>query len=185
MKNKIVKLFILGSVITSFLFVLFFGFNVNAEEAPTTDETPTQEVVEEEVEVVEETPTKQEEEINGFIEYFKSWKVEDIKAWVILIASKLGVDAVSLLVLVIYIIRLRLKNIKEDEKYQALKTKLDVEHQKQVEDLMNEFNEKLAEIQASVIDTIKAQDEAKKEEIKGNIATLKNQLDNIKADIEK
>lgn len=179
MKNKIVKLFILGSVITSFLFVLFFGFNVNAEENAEPQEETTQEVVEPTQEEVKE------EETNGFIEYFKDWKVEDIKAWVVVIMSKLGIDAATLLVLVIYIIRLRLKNIKEDEKYQALKTKLDVEHQKQVEDLMNEFNEKLAEIQASVIDTIKAQDEAKKEEIKGNISVLKNQLDNIKADIEK
>lgn len=198
MKNKkFVKLFILGSVITSFLFVLFFGVNVNAEEIETPNtENETTEVVENETPTTDEQTQEQEEQnqeqpveqtnnSNGFIEYFSGWSVDNVKAWVVGLIAKTGLDAGVLLVLVIYLLKLRIKNIKDSEKYQELKASLDAEHQKEVERIEKSFDDRLAEIQAYIVDYVKQQDEAKKEEIKGNIATLKTQLDNIKADIEK
>ena len=191
MKKNLIKLFILGSVITSFLFVLFLGVNVNAEEVENTEPT-TQETTDENSEVLnneEETETNVVEEIqeetNSVFEYFKSWTASDIKAWIGVIATKLGIDTLTILGLVFYFIRAKVREAKQTEFYNELITKLDAEHQKKVEDLIAEFDSKLAEVQNAVIDTLNAQDEAKRQEAEQNLDTLKAQIENIKADIEK
>ena len=191
MKKNLIKLFILGSVITSFLFVLFLGVNVNAEEVENTEPT-TQETTDENSEVLnneEETETNVVEEIqeetNSVFEYFKSWTASDIKAWIGVLATKLGIDTLTILGLVFYFIRAKVREAKQTEFYNELITKLDAEHQKKVEDLIAEFDSKLAEVQNAVIDTLNAQDEAKRQEAEQNLDTLKAQIENIKADIEK
>lgn len=191
MKKNLIKLFILGSVITSFLFVLFLGVNVNAEEVENTEPT-TQETTAENSEVSnneEETETNVvdeiQEETNSVFEYFKSWTASDIKAWIGVLATKLGIDTLTILGLVFYFIRTKVREAKQTEFYNELITKLDAEHQKKVEDLIAEFDSKLAEVQNAVIDTLNAQDEAKRQEAEQNLDTLKAQIENIKADIEK
>ena len=177
MKKNLIKLFILGSVITSFLFVLFLGFNVNAEEVENTDPT-TQEQVNEVVDEVQENT-------NEIIEYFKSWTMDDIKAWIGVIATKLGIDTLTILGLVFYFIRVKIKEARQTEFYKDLVTKMDAEHQKKVEDLIAEFDSKLEEVQKAVVDTLNAQDEAKRIEAEQNLDTLKAQIEAIKTDIEK
>ena len=191
MKKNLIKLFILGSVITSFLFVLFLGVNVNAEEVENTEPT-TQETTDENSEVLnneEETETNVVEEIqeetNSVFEYFKTWTASDIKAWIGVLATKLGIDTLTILGLVFYFIRAKVREAKQTEFYNELIAKLDAEHQKKVEDLIAEFDSKLAEVQNAVIDTLNAQDEAKRQEAEQNLDTLKAQIENIKADIEK
>lgn len=191
MKKNLIKLFILGSVITFFLFVLFLGVNVNAEEVENTEPT-TQETTDENSEVLnneEETETNVVEEIqeetNSVFEYFKSWTASDIKAWIGVLATKLGIDTLTILGLVFYFIRAKVREAKQTEFYNELITKLDAEHQKKVEELIAEFDSKLAEVQNAVIDTLNAQDEAKRQEAEQNLDTLKAQIENIKADIEK
>ena len=146
MKNNLIKLFILGSVITSFLFVLFLGFNVNAEEVENTEPT-TQEQVNEVVDEVQENT-------NEIIEYFKSWTMDDIKAWIGVIATKLGIDTLTILGLVFYFIRVKVRESRQTEFYKDLVTKMDAEHQKKVEDLIAEFDSKLEEVQKAVVDTL-------------------------------
>ena len=177
MKKNLIKLFILGSVITSFLFVLFFGFNVNAEEVENTEPT-TQEQVNEVVDDVQE-------ETNSVFEYFKSWTASDIKAWIGVLAAKLGIDTLTILGLVFYFIRVKVRESRQTEFYKELITKLDAEHQKKVEDLIAEFDSKLEEVQNAVVDTLNAQDEAKRKEAEANLDTLKAQIEAIKTDIEK
>ena len=182
MKKNFIKLFILGSVITSFLFVLFLGFNVNAEEVentePTTQETTTQEQVNDVVDEVQENT-------NEIIEYFKGWTMDDIKAWIGVIATKLGIDTLTILGLVFYFIRVKVRESRQTEFYKDLVTKMDAEHQKKVEDLIAEFDSKLEEVQKAVVDTLNAQDEAKRKEAEQNLDTLKAQIEAIKTDIEK
>lgn len=191
MKKNLIKLFVLGSVITSFLFVLFLGVNVNAEEVentePTTQETTTEnsEALNNEEETETNVVEEIQEETNSVFEYFKSWTASDIKAWIGVLATKLGIDTLTILGLVFYFIRAKLREAKQTEFYNELITKLDAEHQKKVEDLIAEFDSKLAEVQNAVIDTLNAQDEAKRQEAEQNLDTLKAQIENIKADIEK
>lgn len=191
MKKNLIKLFVLGSVITSFLFVLFLGVNVNAEEVentePTTQETTTEnsEALNNEEETETNVVEEIQEETNSVFEYFKSWTASDIKAWIGVLATKLGIDTLTILGLVFYFIRAKVREAKQTEFYNELITKLDTEHQKKVEDLIAEFDSKLAEVQNAVIDTLNAQDEAKRQEAEQNLDTLKAQIENIKADIEK
>ena len=105
--------------------------------------------------------------------------------WIGVIATKLGIDTLTILGLVFYFIRAKVRESKQTEFYNELITKLDAEHQKKVEDLIAEFDSKLAEVQNAVIDTLNAQDEAKRQEAEQNLDTLKAQIENIKADIEK
>lgn len=187
MKKNLIKLFVLGSVITSFLFVLFLGVSVNAEEVENTESTTTEnsETLNNEEETETNVVEEIQEETNSVFEYFKTWTASDIKAWIGVIATKLGIDTLTILGLVFYFIRAKVKEAKQTEFYNALITQLDAEHQKKVEDLIAEFDSKLAEVQNAVVDTLNAQDEAKRQEAEQNLDTLKAQIENIKADIEK
>lgn len=185
MKKNLIKLFILGSVITSFLFVLFLGFNVNAEEVENTEPTTQETTIETNVQEVNEVVDEVQENTNEIIEYFKSWTMDDIKAWIGVIATKLGIDTLTILGLVFYFIRVKIKEARQTEFYKDLVTKMDVEHQKKVEDLVAEFDSKLEEVQKAVVDTLNAQDEAKRKEAEQNLDTLKAQIEAIKTDIEK
>ena len=187
MKKNLIKLFVLGSVITSFLFVLFLGVNVNAEEVENTEPTTTEnsETLNNEEETETNVVEEIQEETNSVFEYFKTWTASDIKAWIGVIATKLGIDTLTILGLVFYFIRAKVREAKQTEFYNELIAKLDAEHQKKVEDLIAEFDSKLAEVQNAVIDTLNAQDEAKRQEAEQNLDTLKAQIENIKADIEK
>lgn len=190
--KKFIKLFVLGSVITSFLLCLFFGFSVNAEEVENTEPT----TQEEQPEVQEQETTTTQEEVNQvideaqantneIIEYFKGWTMGDIKAWISVACTKLGIDTLTILGFVIYFIRSKVKDYKQNEFYKELTSKMDAEHQAKMEELIAEFDFKLEEVQKAVVDTLNQQDEAKRKEAEANLDTLKAQIENLKADIEK
>ena len=185
MKKNLIKLFILGSVITSFLFVLFLGFDVNAEEVENTEPTTQETTIKTNVQEVNEAVDEVQENTNEIIEYFKGWTMDDIKAWIGVIATKLGIDTLTILGLVFYFIRVKVRESRQTEFYKELVTKMDAEHQKKVEDLIAEFDSKLEEVQNAVVDTLNAQDEAKRKEAEQNLDTLKAQIEAIKTDIEK
>ena len=163
MKNNRLFKILLGGLITSFLLVMCFTFTLTfAEEA-----------------------TEEESKIQTAIEWVKTWSVNDLKGWIIGAFSFLGVNATVLFGLAISLIRTKVKEHKQSEFYKELIAKLDAEHQKKVEDMMQEFIDKLDGVQASVNDTIESLDEKKKEEAKTSIEVLKKNLDEIKVEVEK
>ena len=176
MKNKIVKLFILGSVITSFLFVLFFGFNVNAEETPTTDETPTQEVVEPTQEEVKE----EEEKINAIVDFLSKLNKDELmniittlKNWLIAIGIT---GVVSLLAAIVGLIA-ALAKLKNEKIRNSQLTK--EEQDKRIED-----NNKTQDVIVKEVDSVKlllldfmnGLSDKDKEQVSSNIANVKARL---------
>lgn len=169
MKNNRLLKVILGVMITSFIFVLCFGLTVvyGAEE------------------VAEETTKESTSVITSALEWLNQIDAAAVKGWLGGLIAYLGANILVILALVIKIIMNKSKEYKQTQFYQELITKMDTEHQKKVEDLMQEFIDKLDGVQASVNDTIATLDEKKKEEAKTNIEVLKKNLDDIKVDLEK
>lgn len=160
--NKLVKI-LLGGLITSFLLVLCFTFTLTFAD-----------------EVKEE-----ESAVQTAIEWVRTWSVDDLKGWIIGAFSFLGVNATVLFGLAISLVRTKVKEHKQSEFYKELIAKLDAEHQEKVENMIQEFIDKLDGVQASVNDTIESLDEKKKEEAKTSIEVLKKNLDEIKVEVEK
>lgn len=171
MKNNRLFKVILGVAITSFIFALCFAFGgvFAAEEVAATEETT--------------------EEATGVIvsalDWFKQIDAEAVKGWLGGLIAYLGANILVILALVIKIIMSKSKEYKQSQFYQELITKMDADHQKKVEELIESFNTKLDGVQASLNDTIVNLDEKKKEEAKTNIEVLKKNLDDIKVDLEK
>ena len=163
MKNNRLFKILLGGLITSFLLVLCFTFTLTFAD-----------------EVNEE-----ESAVQTAIEWVRTWSVDDLKGWIIGAFSFLGVNATVLFGLAISLIRTKVKEHKQSEFYKELIAKLDADHQAKVEDMMQEFIDKLDGVQASVNDTIESLDEKKKEEAKTSIEVLKKNLDEIKVEVEK
>ena len=179
--------FLFASVVLALGFLFcFYVVSVNAETEPVVDEQ--QEVVENQEQQETEQPEEQEEvkeDVKSALAWFKSLDAESVKGWLVAIASYLSANALVLLALVIKLVLSKTKEYKQDKFYQELKAKMDAEHQKEMEDLMEELNQKLVDVQASVNNTIASLDEKKKEEAKTNIELLKKNLDEIKVDLEK
>lgn len=163
--NKLVKIFI-GSMIATFIFVFAFTFtSVFAAEG--------------------ETASEEANAVKTAIEWIKTWSVDDLKGWIIGVFSFLGVNAITLFGLALSLIRTKIREHKQSQFYQELIAKLDADHQKKVEDLIEKFNSKLDGVQESVNQTIESLDEKKKEEAKTNIEVLKKNLDEIKVELDK
>ncbi len=195
--------FLFGSIVLAlgFLFCVV-GLSVNAEteaEQPATDET--QEVVNEEVtetteqqEVVENTeqqeqeqPTEEEvvEKVNSALAWLKQIDAESVKGWLIAIASYLGANILVLLALVIKLVLSKTKEYKQTEFWNQVVAKMDQEHQEKVEKLVEEFNTKMVELQDDLKQEMAKLDDEKKKVAANNIALLKDNLQDIKEDLEK
>ena len=133
----------------------------------------------------EETTQEATQEASNVVDWLKTWSIDDIKAWIVVLASKLGIDVTLLFTLAIALIRTKVREARTTEFYKELIAKLDAEHQKKVEDMILEFDEKLAKVEATVTDSIKMLDEKKRKEADDEIAVLKNKLEEIKIETEK
>lgn len=136
----------------------------------------------------EETAEETQEAQNTFqsaIDCIKSWSVDDLKGLIIGAFSFLGVNSAIFLSMAIALIKIRLTKVQQDKFYTELKAKLDAEHQKEVDDLLKSIDTKLTESQNIILDEVKNLDEKKKAEAESNIEVLKNNLENIKVELEK
>ena len=183
--------FLFGSIVLAlgFLFCVV-GVSVSAE---TVEPQPTDETQEVENEEVTETTEQQEEEtdkavaedVKSAFAWLKSLDAESVKGWLIAIASYLGANVLVLLALVIKLILSKTKEYKQTEFWNQVVAKMDQEHQEKVEKLIEEFNIKMVELQGDLKQEIAKLDDEKKEVARNNIAILKNNLDDIKVDLEK
>ena len=180
MKNKIVKLFILGSVITSFLFVLFFGFNVNAEENAEPQEETTQEVVEPTQEEVKEEVKEEEEKINAIVDFLSKLNKDELmniittlKNWLIAIGV---VGTISLLTAIIGLIAALTKLKNEKIRNQQLTKE---EQDKRIEDNNNTQKTIVKEadsVKLLLLDFMNGLSDKDKEQVSSNIANVKARL---------
>lgn len=194
MKKKTIFKVILGSVIASFLFVFTFMLvnPVHAEEVenttPATTETTTNEE-ETTTTTIDTTPSEVVEQTNTAlktaVDFIKNFSSDDARAWFIALCTKLGIDTALLFGLAFGLLRTRLKEHRQSEFYKELMAKMDAQHQEKVEQLVQEFDNKLIEVQNVVTDSIKQLDEKKRKEAEDDIAVLKNNLETLKAEIEK
>ena len=169
MKNNRLFKVLLGGMIASFILVFAFTFTGVCFAAE---------------EVAAET-TEATTKIQSALDWLKQISAEDLKGWFIGFITFLGANATIFLGVGIALIKAKTSKIQQSQFYEDLKAKMVAEHQTKMENLFNDFNAKLDDVQASLKDTIANLDEKKKEEAKNNIAVLKNELDNIKVDLEK
>ena len=178
---------LLGSIVLALgFFFCFCMVSVNAEELPATDEQ--QEVVNEEVTETTEQEEEQEEvveDVKSALAWFKSLDAESVKGWLIAIASYLGANVFVLLALVIKLILAKTKEYKQTEFWNQVVAKMDQEHQEKVEKLVEEFNAKMVELQDELKQEMAKLDDEKKKVAANNIAVLKDNLNDIKEDLEK
>ena len=78
----------------------------------------------------EETTQEATKEASNVVEWLKTWSIDDIKAWIVVLASKLGIDVTLLFTLAIALIRTKVREARTTEFYKELIAKLDAEHQK-------------------------------------------------------
>lgn len=167
MKNRTIKFLIGGWLVTTFIFALIFtcGFVFAAEE--------TQEA------------TAESGTITSVVDWIKSLSIDEVKGWLAALFVKLGIDAGTLIVLAIALIKARLTKVKQDKFYLELQAKLDEEHKRQLREAYDRFNTRLEELHNLLINEVKNLDEKKRAEAESNIETLKNNLENIKVELEK
>ena len=176
------KLFVLGCVITSFLFVLFFGFNVNAEEAPESTETPTQEVEN------AESNEGEEEKINKLVDFVQSLNedelvgmINEVKTWFISLGI---VGIVGILTAVISLIA-AITKLRNEKIRNSNLTKEEAE--KRVEDnnkTQDTIVKECDNIKLLLLDFMNGLEDGEKEQVKSNIANVKARLLELKNDDE-
>lgn len=188
-----------GSIVLAlgFLFCVV-GLSVNAEteaEQPATDET--QEVVNEEVTETTEQEEEQEEVVEDkeekslletaefIIKFLQNTNIESVKTRFYSLLAGLGIDFTLLGILIVWLIKLKVKQFRSSENWQELKAKLDVKHQQEMEQKADEYEEKLDEVKNILLEQIKSFDDEKKKVAANNIALLKDNLQDIKEDLEK
>lgn len=164
MKNRTIKFLIGGWLVTTFIFALIFtcGFVFAAEEAQAESNA-----------------------ITSAVDWIKSLSIDEIKGWLTALFVKLGIDAGTLIVLAIALVKARVTNVKQDKFYLELQAKLDEEHKRQLSEAYDQFNTRLEELHNILINEVKNLDEKKRAEAESNIETLKNNLENIKVELEK
>lgn len=183
--TKRIKFLFAGIVLAlGFLFCVV-GVSVNADELPQDEQ---QEVVENQDNQETEQPEEQEEvkqDIKNALDWFKSLDAESVKGWLIGLASYLGANVLVLLALVIKLVLSKTKEYKQTEFWNQVVAKMDQEHQEKVEKLVEEFNAKMVELQGDLKQEIAKLDDEKKKVAANNIAVLKDNLNEIKVDLEK
>lgn len=185
--KKFIKLLIAGTMMISAFFFGAFVFTTHAAE-PTVEET-TSEVIETEAPAEEDIiDSKEVEKIvdtaNSFMAWVKQLDMQEVKTWIIAFMAKLGIDTALILSMLIYIVRSKLKEAKDSKFYKDLMAKMDAEHQKQIEDLIKSFDEKLQKLNSNVIDSIKKQNSEKRELAKNNVDEMRAALGEIKVNLD-
>ena len=142
MRKNLVKFILLGSIITYFLFILFLGFNVNAEEVENTNPEP------ETQEVVENTEEAKEEKINEIVDFLSKLNKDELmgiitslKNWIIAIGVT-GVIALltALIGLIAAIAKLHNEKIRNSQLREEEKAKRVEDNNKTVETIKEEIN---------------------------------------------
>ena len=199
-KNTLIKLF----VFIGFAFMALFAFIIPtwADEVEptqtTTTTTESQEEAEEpstttidinpaisvEVENPEETGEATEED-SAFVKWIKSLDTDTVKGWIITLMAKLGIDTAVLFAMLIYFVKSKVKDAKTSKFYNDLISKMDAEHQKELEKVTNEFVTRLEELQAQVTNEIKKANSDERKQAKDNVDKMKAALNEITVELDK
>lgn len=175
MRKNLVKFILLGSIITSFLFILFLGFNVNAEEVENTNPEPeTQEVVENTEEA------KEDEKINEIVDFLSKLNKDELmgiitslKNWIIAIGF-IGVIALltALIGLIAAIAKLHNEKIRNSQLREEEKAKRVEDNNKTVETIKEEING----MKMLLLEYTNGLDDKDKKQVQSNIANVQARL---------
>ena len=173
------KLFVLGCVFTSFLFVLFFGVNAHAEENPeaTTPEETTQEVVETETTTNDEEEKKKIDEVVDFIQSLNEEELlgllNEVKTWFISIGLVGLIGILSTVIgLIAAITKLRNQKIINSNLTKEETDKRIEENNKTQETIIKEVDS----VKLLLLDFMNGLEDSDKEQVKSNIANVKARL---------
>lgn len=170
-KTSLIKFFITFFVV-SFIFTIVCVLGVNALAA-------------EEV-VVEATPEESVVEATGsFVAWLKTLDAENIKAWIIGIIAKLGIDTAFIFSMLIYFVKMKVKEAKQSQFYNDLIAKMDADSQKKIEDITNGFVTKLEELESQVTNEIKKANSEERKLAKENVEKMKEALSEITIGLDK
>ena len=174
--KKLFKLFVASAMIIGAFLVGTLFFTAHAEELPA-EETTT--VLVESTESNTTSDTK-----SDFYHWIKSVDFATIKNWAVAFIAKCGIDTSVLIVMLIYFVKTKLNEAKNNEKYQKFKEQLDAEHQKKIEEIETKFNEQLTKLNTILLDTIKKQNSEKREIAKNNVDEMRAALGEIKVNLD-
>ena len=197
-KNALIKLF----VFMGFTFMALFAFIIptwadEVEPAQTTTTTTESQEAEEpstttidinpavsvEIETPEDTETTEED--SAFVKWIKSLDTDTVKGWIITLMAKLGIDTAVLFAMLIYFVKSKVKDAKTSKFYNDLISKMDAEHQKELEKVTNEFVTRLEELQAQVTNEIKKANSDERKQAKDNVDKMKAALNEITVELDK
>lgn len=149
--------------ITLFIFTLVFGITlISLNTFAATEET------------AQATTT-----VEKLVDWLKSVNMADFKAWIIGLCSYLGLSLGTFLFIGIKLIMAKTQSVKQEKFYQELTAKMDEEHKKQMSELVDSFNKKLAESDQAMKDYIKSQNSEKRQQIKSDVDRVKQALGEI------
>ena len=192
-RNALIKLF----VFISFTFMALFAFiiptwadEVEPAQTTTTAEEPATTTIDinpavsVEIETPEETGETTEED-SAFVKWIKSLDTDTVKGWIITLMAKLGIDTAVLFAMLIYFVKSKVKDAKTSKFYNDLISKMDAEHQKELEKVTNEFVTRLEELQAQVTNEIKKANSDERKQAKDNVDKMKAALNEITVELDK
>lgn len=191
-KNTLIKLF----VFIGFAFMALFAFIIPtwADEVEPTQTTTTAEepatttidinpAVSVEIETPEDTETAKED--SAFVKWIKLLDPDTVKGWIITLMVKLGFDTAVLFAMLIYFVKSKVKDAKTSKFYNDLISKMDAEHQKELEKVTNKFVTRLEELQAQVTNEIKKANSEERQQVKDDVAKMKAAMDEITISLDK
>lgn len=169
MKNKLFKMLLVVGLF-AFVFTLFVIFNnvfVFAEE-------------------IENTANSGDavDAANTLFNYIKTLNMDDIRAWVVGLFVKLGIDTTLIISCIIYIVRAKVKEAKQSAFYNELITKLDANNAKKIEEIAQSFDAKLEQLNNNFASTLKKQNVEKREEAKATVEKARAALSDIKMNLD-
>ena len=192
-RNALIKLF----VFMGFTFMALFAFiiptwadEVEPAQTTTTAEEPATTTIDinpavsVEIETPEETGETTEED-SAFVKWIKSLDTDTVKGWIITLMAKLGIDTAVLFAMLIYFVKSKVKDAKTSKFYNDLISKMDAEHQKELEKVTNEFVTRLEELQAQVTNEIKKANSDERKQAKDNVDKMKAALNEITVELDK
>ncbi len=197
-KINLIKLF----AVIGFAFMALFAFIIPTwadEVEPTQTTTTTTESQETEepatttidinpavsVEVENPEETEAAEEDSAFVKWIKSLDTDTVKGWIITLMAKLGIDTAVLFAMLIYFVKSKVKDAKTSKFYNDLISKMDAEHQKELEKVTNEFVTRLEELQTQVTNEIKKANSEERQQVKDDVAKMKAAMDEITISLDK
>ena len=158
-KNSLLK----KLFITLFVFTLVFGITlISLNTFAATEET------------AEATST-----VEKLVDWLKTVNMADFKAWIIGLCSYFGLSLGTFLFIGIKLVMAKSQSVKQEKFYQELTAKMDEEHKKQMNELVDSFNKKLAESDQAMKDYIKSQNSEKRQQIKSDVDRVKQALGEI------